>query len=116
MTWSRSQRSTQFTSNVISVLPSLTTTPTVGDELPRDLVQQRSRRRSAEYASGHHPTRQQGAHLRRVSALRNVLTEFDARQFQVVHDPDGVTFRVHQLAIEQVQPGVDEVAAVRLHG
>ncbi len=43
----------------------------------------------------------------------DVTVRLDAVQFQVVDDADRVAVVVEQLAVQQVQPGVEQSAAVR---
>ena len=106
MMWSRSHRSTQSTSNVMSVGLSLTTTPTESTSRQGSSCNRDRGGRSAEDASRDHLSREQPGHLWRLRALVDGLVELDTAQLQVVDDPDRVAVLVEELAVLQMQPGV----------
>ena len=59
-----------------------------------------------------HLSGQQRGHLRRRRIRVDVTVRFDAVQFQVVDDADRIPLGVEQLPIQQVQPGVEQMAAM----
>jgi len=112
MTRSHSHLSIQPASKTMSVGFSFTTTVDGIDEAPRNPLQPGSGRPAAENAGSHHVTRQQRSQLRRLGALGDVFVELDAGQHEIIDDAGGAIFVIEQLAVQQMEPGVDQLTAV----
>src|SRR5689334_2228344 len=82
------------------------------NQLPRDFLQARARRLAPKDAGGQYMTGQQGGDPWRRGARGDITVGLHSAELEVVDDADRVVAMVQQLTIEQMQPRVENPAAV----
>ena len=106
MMWSRSQCSSQRPSIGWSVGRSCTTVPSLATSRQGKGLHLRPGRLTAEDAGSQDLPGQDAAHPGSRCAARDVGADGDAVEVEVVDDADGFARVVDELAVQQVQPGV----------
>ena len=81
--------------------------PSLGDQPPRQRLHPGPGRLTAEDAGRQDLPGQDAAHPGGRCSARDVATDCDAVEVEVIDDADGLARVVDELAVQQVQPGVE---------